>query len=132
MLSLLYKYFFYFQLKDVIKATINNDICIENCTIDSHSECEMDERIFNTITRNQRTIFEEVPHKNENKRHRNKINMKFEVRGKDLNDINSESRRIRLHNGYNITIHYNKKRYICPMGFVRRKNICGKLIFVYF
>ncbi|XP_018576720.1 uncharacterized protein LOC108915230 [Anoplophora glabripennis] len=116
------------QLKNVIKSTVNNEICIENCTIDIESECELetDEEVFNIIIRRRRNIFEEVRTRtrNKNKKHKNKIYMKFQIRGKYLNETHSEYQDIRLRNGYNITIRYNKRRYICPVGFVRRKNKC--------
>lgn len=107
--------------------------CEDNCTVNTDTTCleeEIDEETTNIIKRD--TTFEEVPHKNTSRRRakKKKINVKFQVKGKYVNHT-EETQNVNL-GAHNISIHYYKPRFICPSGFVPRKNRCGKttLIFV--
>lgn len=89
---------------------------------------ERKQELSNRIVRRRDIAFQEVPHrkKNKNKKHKNKFNVKFQIRGKYLNETLNGIKNIRLPNEYNVTFRYNKMKYICPLGYIRRKNRCGK------
>lgn len=119
---------FLLQIENDLKIFINDEICTSNCTINAKSECELEakEENLNKILRKRQSDFEAIPHKNRNKK-RKKFNVKFQVRGKYINNTSLLPKGFILPNGYNASIRYDKIKFICPSGFVPRKNRCGKL-----
>lgn len=81
----------------------------------------------NKILRKRQSDFEAIPHKNRNKK-RKKLNIKFQVRGKYINDTSVLPAGIVLPNGLSGSIRYDKSVFICPVGFVPRKNRCGNVL----
>lgn len=96
-------------------------------------ECDLEakEEELNKIMRKRHTDYEEIPHKNRNKK-RKKFNVKFQVRGKYINGKSIASGGMMLPSGYNASIQFNKKAFICPVGFVPRKNRCGEIFVLIF
>lgn len=115
-----------FQLENDIKITIKETTCGDDCEVKTNTTCEEDEETeerTNIIKR--KADFEEVTHRNNNIRRRNnKINVKFQVRGKYVNHTHLADN-ITLGNNQ-LYIRYQQPTFICPIGFVPRKNRCGK------
>lgn len=99
---------------------------MDNCTVDIKAECdrEQKEEEFNKILRKRQADYEVVPHRNKNKK-RKKVNVKFQVRGKFLNGTKTVNEEITLQHGNNASVKYGKVKFLCPDGFVPRKNRCG-------
>lgn len=116
-----------FQIENDIKLFINNNVCNESCTTDWRTKCkpEDDEEKNNEIMRFRRNDFEQIPHRNRNKK-RKKLNLKFQVRGKYINGTANGFERTIVSSGYNVSIRLDKKMFVCPPGFIPRKNRCGK------
>lgn len=119
--------FLQFQIENDLKVLISNEMCTENCTINMNWECDFEakEEEQNRIMRKRNAEYEEIPHRNRNKK-RKKLNVKFQVRGKYINDKSVMSGGMTLPSGFNASIQFNRKAFICPVGFVPRKNRCGE------
>ncbi|CAH0560178.1 unnamed protein product [Brassicogethes aeneus] len=111
-----------FQLKNDIFNTLSNNLCEKDCDIDLKYNCEDEqekrEEQSNIIKRDVKN-FEYVPHRN---RYRKKLNVKFQVRGKYIYEKNDTQ--ITLANGQNGVLKLDKTEFLCPLGFVPRKNRC--------
>lgn len=95
------------------------------------TNCKEEENDTNKITRKKRTNFEGIPHRNRNKK-RKKLNLTFQVRGKYIRKTSVESGKNILSSGYNVSIKFDKQTFICPSGFIPRKNRCGKKTLILF
>ncbi|KAJ8940402.1 hypothetical protein NQ318_009331 [Aromia moschata] len=114
-------------MENSVKVSLGNEICVGNCTTNTELQCEFErkEEVSNKILRKRDTSFQEVPHRNKHKKQRRKINIKFQVRGKQLTSTKSNSIGVlKLKPGYNATINYDKLKCMCPIGFAPRKNRC--------
>ncbi|CAG9762396.1 unnamed protein product [Ceutorhynchus assimilis] len=115
------------DIENSIKSSISNTICTsKDCNIDITSECEAEksEEDTNKISRRKRqsgaTILEEVPHKNLRHKKKKKMNLKFQVRGKYSNESIDQFNVASL----NGTVKMKKVKFVCPKGFIPRKNRC--------
>lgn len=89
-------------------------------------KCDEDlQKIEEETNRIQRDLsgFEEMPHRNKTKRYKSKVNVKFQVKGKYLRQDNDTLMEVNRSRHYSIKI--NKTKFVCPSGFVPRKNRCG-------
>ncbi|CAH1159654.1 unnamed protein product [Phaedon cochleariae] len=113
------------ELENEVRVMITTEICIGNCTLETETECEVEkeEEESNKIMSKREIVFEEVPHRNRTKKHRRKFNVKFQVKGKYLNETSNITHSV-LPSGYNVSIHYKELKFICPSGFIPRKNRC--------
>lgn len=122
-----------FQLENEIATSFETNLCIDDtCSIITDvSECtiEKEEEKSNKIfTKRDIRNYQAVPHKNKNKKLKGKLNIKFQVRGKFLNSTSTINQNTMLSSSYNITLKRRDKKFLCPRGFVPRKNRCGKYI----
>lgn len=108
---------------------MQSTICSGDCVINTETECdsEMIEEETNIIKREAQ--YEVVPHRNKSKKSRKKINLKYQVRGKLVN-LNNETQTIDPNvfptkYGSKLKVHNQRIKFLCPVGFVPRKNRCG-------
>nr|XP_023016002.1 sushi, von Willebrand factor type A, EGF and pentraxin domain-containing protein 1-like [Leptinotarsa decemlineata] len=114
------------ELENDIRGVINSEVCTGECKIETKSECETEqqEEESNKILKKRAVNYEELPHRNRTRKHRRKLNVKFQVRGKYVKPTLGGVKFLRLRKGYNASIRYDAVRFICPPGFVPRKNRC--------
>ncbi|XP_066147032.1 sushi, von Willebrand factor type A, EGF and pentraxin domain-containing protein 1-like [Euwallacea fornicatus] len=115
------------KIQTTIKDSIVNSICTDGlCEVDIKSECEVEKSEEDTnklLTRKRRYAMEPteaIPHKNmrKDRRRKNKLNVKFHIRGKNLNQPGTG---VKFQNG---TLKLQDFQFSCPNGFIPRKNRC--------
>ncbi|XP_060530297.1 sushi, von Willebrand factor type A, EGF and pentraxin domain-containing protein 1-like isoform X2 [Cylas formicarius] len=113
------------EIENEIRTTLSNEICSEGpCSVNLSTECDREsiEESSNRIVI-KRQVFQEVPHRNKEKRNKKRLNVKFQVRGKYVDGAKTPSTKLRLHNA-NATLKYGGIKFVCPAGFIPRKNRC--------
>uniref|UniRef100_A0AAR5P549 Sushi, von Willebrand factor type A, EGF and pentraxin domain-containing protein 1 n=2 Tax=Dendroctonus ponderosae TaxID=77166 RepID=A0AAR5P549_DENPD len=120
------------EIQNSIKSMISNNICTGLCEIDLKSECEV-EKSNKLLSRRRRRdstgkklqSLQRVPHKNSRarQRKRNRLNVKFQVRGRYLNESKRPDLRLETHNS---SVKLKNAKFVCPEGFIPRKNRCAK------
>lgn len=124
------------QIHNSIRSMISNNICTGLCEIDLESECEVEkseEESNKLLTRRRRRnsagkntpSLQAVPHKNSKSRQRkqNRLNVKFKVRGRYLNESKVPELKLESHSS---SVKLKNAKFTCPVGFIPRKNRCGK------
>ncbi|ENN79605.1 hypothetical protein YQE_03956, partial [Dendroctonus ponderosae] len=121
------------EIQNSIKSMISNNICTGLCEIDLKSECEV-EKSNKLLSRRRRRdstgkklqSLQRVPHKNSRarQRKRNRLNVKFQVRGRYLNESKRPDLRLETHNS---SVKLKNAKFVCPEGFIPRKNRCEGL-----
>ncbi|KAH1026828.1 hypothetical protein HUJ05_000441 [Dendroctonus ponderosae] len=122
------------EIQNSIKSMISNNICTGLCEIDLKSECEVEkseEESNKLLSRRRRRdsagkksqSLQGVPHKNSRarQRKRNRLNVKFQVRGRYLNESKGPDLRLETHNS---SVKLKNAKFVCPEGFIPRKNRC--------
>lgn len=108
---------------------MQNSICSGNCSINTETECNYEKSEEETNIIKREAQFEVVPHKNKSKKPRKRLNVKFQVRGKFVNGtLTNETMNATVFTfkkGYNVNVNFHKPKFLCPLGFVPRKNRCG-------
>nr|CAH7753365.1 unnamed protein product [Callosobruchus chinensis] len=110
------------ELNEKIKkvALSLNGYCAGGCDINTSLPDCYDESP--SIVFKRSINYQPVPHRN--KKQKGKVNVKFQVRGRYVNENGISNFTLRLPGGYNATIRHFEKKFICPKGFAPRKNRC--------
>ncbi|XP_050300407.1 sushi, von Willebrand factor type A, EGF and pentraxin domain-containing protein 1-like [Anthonomus grandis grandis] len=113
------------KIQNNLKSTLENLMCYGDCLIDLQSECKLEEAEEDTnelaSTKRRKKREEEVVSKRIHKKRKNRLSMKFQVKGKYINETNLKEVNVP---GLNGTMRLEKAKFICPNGFIPRKNRC--------
>ncbi|XP_044748344.1 sushi, von Willebrand factor type A, EGF and pentraxin domain-containing protein 1-like isoform X2 [Coccinella septempunctata] len=117
------------KIEHDLKAILTNEICKDNCSITTNSQC-LNETVFSESEEEETNIIKrEIQSKGH---HRNRSNNKERTRKKKLR-INIQIKSQYDNNNTviftdlnirNNTIHFKKPQFLCPLGYIPRKNRC--------
>ncbi|XP_045479696.1 sushi, von Willebrand factor type A, EGF and pentraxin domain-containing protein 1-like [Harmonia axyridis] len=110
------------EVENELRTIISKKLCKTNCTVTTNSQClegifsESEEEITNIIKR-------EINQKNRSNRGRSK-KKKLRINIHIKSQYNNNTLVLTDLNVKNSTIHFSKPQFLCPPGYIPRKNRC--------
>ncbi|KAL3266100.1 hypothetical protein HHI36_010286 [Cryptolaemus montrouzieri] len=112
------------EIENDLKNFLSKEVCTENCSVSTKSECigqtqkELEEEETNIIKRDTSKV--KSTQKSKSKKRRKKLKVNIIMKGKYSNTTQIFSE---ITHG-NSSIYFGKPQFVCPVGYIPRRNKC--------